>query len=75
MNIEQYTPQAILPPPTLHSAARRIARGGGGDRAALQAAFSRYTFIDLLTLAAEAQSEHKKLRQMATYRLSNFSGW
>ena len=69
MNIEQYTPQSKLPPPTTHSAARCIACGGGGDRAALHAAFSRYIFVDLLTVAAEGQSEHKNLSQMATCHL------
>ena len=65
MNIVQYTPQSKLPPPTVHSAARRIPCGGGGDRAALQAAFSCYTFVNLLTFATEGQSEHKQLSEMA----------
>ena len=68
MNIEQYTPQSKLPTPSAHSAARRIACGGEGDRAALQATFSRYTFVDLLTLAAEGQSEPKKISQTATFQ-------
>ena len=68
INIEQYTPQSKLPPHTAHSAARRIACGGGDYRAALLAAYSRYTFVEL-TLAAEGQSEHKKRSQMTTYNV------
>ena len=64
-----YTAVKIAATHYTHSAARCIACGGEGDRAALHAAFSRYTFVDLLTVFAEGQSEHKNLSQMATCHL------